>query len=77
MDDLSQPTIHPALLFESVVSVVWFRQRMVQRTFGTTVSIARLVSLVSSEEALCESHEHKANFDANLSQSCVLCIQDS
>ena len=49
----------------------------VLRTFGTTVSIAGLVSPVRSEGALCECHELKANFDADLSQSCVLCIQDS
>ena len=63
--------------FESVMSVVWSRQQEVQRTFGTTVSIAVLVSQVRSEGALCECHEVKANFDATLSQSCVLCIQDS
>ena len=49
----------------------------VQRTFGTTVSIAGLVSQVRSEGARCECHELKAHFDANLSQSCVLCVQDS
>ena len=74
LDVLSQPTVHRALLFESVMSVVWSRQREVQRTFGT---IAGLVSQVRSEGALCECHELKVNFGANLSQSCVLCTQDS
>ena len=32
-----------------------------QGTFGTTVSIADLVSQVSSEEAMCECHEKSAN----------------
>ena len=41
---LSQPTVHRALLFESVMSVVWSHQRVAQRTFGTTVSIAGLTS---------------------------------
>ena len=48
-------------MFESMMSVVWSRQRKVQRTFGTTVSIAG----VRSEGALCECHELKANFDAS------------
>ena len=69
-------SFHPALLFESVMSVVWSRQLVVQRTFGTTVSIVDSASPVRSEGALCECHELKANFDASLSQSCVLCIQD-
>ena len=52
------------------MSVVWSRQRVVQRTFGTIVSIAGLALQVKSEGALCECHELKANFDANLSESC-------
>ena len=74
---MNRPTIHPALLLESVMSVVWSRQRAVQRAFGTTVSVAGSVLQVRSEGALYDCHELKANFDANLSQSCVLCIQDS
>ena len=38
------------------MSVVWSRQRVVQRTFRTTVSIAGLVLQVRSEGALCECH---------------------
>ena len=60
-----------------MMSVVWSRRWVVQRAFGTTVSIADSVSQVSNEEKLCESHEQSANSDANLSQSCVLRIQDS
>ena len=55
------------------MSVVWSRQQVVQRTFGTSASIADSVSLVSNEEAMRECHEQRANFDANLSHSCVLC----
>ena len=40
--------MHPAKLFEFVMSVVWSLQKLVQRTFGTTVSIADSVSEVSS-----------------------------
>ena len=48
------------------MSVVWSRQQVMQRTFGTTVSIADSVSQVSNEEAMCERHEQKATSDANL-----------
>ena len=36
LNDLRRLTIHSAPLFESVMSVVWSRQQVVQRTFGTT-----------------------------------------
>ena len=54
------------------MSVVWSRQYVLQRTFGTTVSIADSVSKVSNEEAIFECHEQRANSDAILSHSCVL-----
>ena len=69
--------IHPAKMFEFVMFVVWSRQQVVQRTFGTTVSIAESVSQVSNEETVCECYEQRANPGTNLSHSCVLCIQDS
>ena len=59
------------------MSVVWSGQQVVLRTFGTTVSNADSVSQVSNEEAMCECHEQRANFDANLSPSCVLSLKDS
>ena len=64
--ELSEPSDNSSF----VMSVVWSRQQAGQRTFGTTVSIAGLVSQVRSEGALCECHELRAIFDANLFQSC-------
>ena len=45
-----------------------------QRTCGTTVSLADSVSQVSNEEAMCECHVQRANCDANLSAfTCFVC----
>ena len=70
---LSQQTLHPALLFESVMSVVWSRQRAAQRTFGTTVSIAGLVSLVRSEGSTVRMSRTEGKFRCkSFSVTCFL-----
>ena len=73
--DRSQQTIQLVHLSEFVMSVVWSRQQVVQRTFGPTVSIADSVSQVTNEEATCEFHEQRAGSGTNLSHSCVVCTQ--
>ena len=48
------------------MSIVWSRQQVVQRTFGTTVSTADPESQVNNEEAPYERHEQRANSGKNL-----------
>ena len=51
------------------MACVWSRQQVVQRTFGTTVT-------VKNEESTCECNEwnkQRAHFDTHLSHSYVSC----